>query len=282
MDFSLPAHRTRSRATIRLSWRGVLVIAAVAGYLLLTLGIVFHSPVLTLDADLFGLNLRQNHSDWKPWVTVVELFGQRGPATLVFLPLFVWMAWRGRTTRPLVMLGASLILLNLSVGVVKLATGRLGPRQTSGTHDVFVGGNIYPSGHVSNAVVLYGLIAILAVNHRKIIAVLAVLLSVAVGLGTVYLDTHWFSDVVGGWFAGVLVLLALPSIMPTAQRWTDSLIARARRRFGRGDAEAPVVVQPDGVADVQAVRIDVPGAQTTRQHEKNRQKEKSTPVSSEA
>lgn len=282
MDFSLPAHRTRSHATIRPSWRGVLLTAALAGYLLLTLGIVFRSPVLTLDADLFGLNLRHNHSGWKPWVKVVELFGQRGPANLTFLPFFIWMAWRNRTTRPLVMLGTSLILLNLSVGVVKLVIGRLGPRETGNTHDVFVDGNIYPSGHVSNAVVLYGLIAILVVNHRKIIAGLAVLLSVAVGLGTVYLDTHWFSDVVGGWFAGVVVLLALPSIMPFAQRWTDSLIARARRRFGHSDVEARAVAQPGGVADVRGVRIDAPRTEKSRQNEKTRQTETTTPVSSEA
>ena len=77
--------------------------------------------------------------------------------------------------------------------VVKLATGRVGPRQTHNTHDILAGGDIYPSGHVSNAVVLYGLIALIAITYRKLAVSAAVFLSVTVGLGTVYLDTHWFS-----------------------------------------------------------------------------------------
>ena len=59
------------------------------------------------------------------------------------------------------MLGTALVLLNVSVGVVKYAIGRLGPMHgtDSDVHDIFAGGNIYPSGHVSTAVVLYGLLA---------------------------------------------------------------------------------------------------------------------------
>ena len=35
---------------------------------------------------------------------------------------------------------------------------------------------------------------------------------------TVYLGTHWLSDVVLGWAAGVLVLLALPWLEPAMAR----------------------------------------------------------------
>ena len=44
------------------------------------------------------------------------------------------------------MLGTALLVLNLSVGVVKLATGRLGPLPRTNVHAVFEGGNIFPSG----------------------------------------------------------------------------------------------------------------------------------------
>jgi membrane-associated phospholipid phosphatase len=84
---------------------------------------------------------------------------------------------------------------------------------------------------VSNTVVLYGLIAWIALTHRRFAIGAAAFLSVTVGLGTVYLDTHWFSDVVGGWIAGALVLLVLPSVMPTAQRWTDAAIGWVRTRW---------------------------------------------------
>lgn len=238
MEFSLLASRARRRAAgsvwpVSVRVWAMLTAVVVVAYLLLTLGIMFRSPVLTFDGYLAGLDLLHQHHDLKPYIFYYVMLGQRGPATLAFLPFFFWVAWRDRTSRPLVMLLTSLILLNISVGIVKLATGRLGPRQSSNTHDLFVGGNIYPSGHVSNTVVLYGVIALLVVNRRKLAAFGAAFLSVTVGLGTVWLGTHWFSDVVGGWLAGALVLLALPVVMPTAQRWSDRLVARIRRRFGR-------------------------------------------------
>jgi hypothetical protein len=78
-------------------------------------------------------------------------------------------------------------------------------------------------------------VAWIAVKYRKTLIAMAVFLSVTVGLGTVYKNTHWFSDVVGGWFAGGLVLLALPWVMPTAERWTETVLAKlaARRALRR-------------------------------------------------
>ncbi len=217
----------------RPSRRLVVFALLVVVYVAVTVGVVHRSPLLTLDTDLFRLDLKARFPQWRDFVKYYVMFGQRGPATLVFLPWFCWVAWRNRTPRPLTMLGAALVLLNLSVGVVKLLTGREGPLQTHNVHDVFVGGNIYPSGHVSNAVVLYGLVAMIAVNHKRVATVVAVFLSITVGLGTVYRDTHWFSDVIGGWIAGSLVLIALPWAMPFVDRLTDRVLAYLEPRWTR-------------------------------------------------
>jgi membrane-associated phospholipid phosphatase len=190
--------------------------------------------MLSLDQYLAGLHLKMHHPGFRPWINGYVMFGQRAPATLTFLPLFFWMAWRERSKRPLVMLGTALVLLNLTVGVVKYATGRVGPMHVGDArvHDIFAGGNIYPSGHVSNAVVLYGLAAWIVVPRlRRIAITLAVLLSVTVGLSTVYLRTHWFSDVIGGWLAGSLVLLSLPTVLPFAERQVDRALDWLRGRF---------------------------------------------------
>jgi membrane-associated phospholipid phosphatase len=104
----------------------------------------------------------------------------------------------------------------------------LGPRATHQVNAVFEGGDIFPSGHVSNAVVLYGVIAMLAVSHRRLITAFAVFASVTVGLSTIYLDTHWMTDVLGGWLAGALVLIVLPWVMPYTERIADVVIRRAR------------------------------------------------------
>jgi membrane-associated phospholipid phosphatase len=203
-----------------------------AVYLALTICVIVYSPVLSLDKAIFDLHLQTRAPGYKHFVEDYVMLGQRGPATLLSLPFFFWVAWRERSTRPLVQLVTALVLLNFTVGVVKYAVGRIGPFYQTDVHDVFVGGNIYPSGHVSNAVVLYGLAAcLLPARVRTASITLAAWICVSVGLGTVYLRTHWFSDVVGGWLAGSLVLLSLPMLMPTAQRWTDNALAWARRRW---------------------------------------------------
>lgn len=213
--------------------RAYAFVVVLVVYVLYTLAVIYKSPVLELDTEIRRIRRSMDQS-WRPFVQYYVAFGQRGPSTLVFLPFFIWIAWRKRSAQPLVLLGTALIMLNLSVGIVKIITGRLGPRHTWDSHAIFAGGNIYPSGHVSNTVVLYGLIAWIALEYRRTLVVAAVWLSVSVGLGTVYLNTHWLSDIVGGWLAGALVLLALPWVMPSAERVVAGAVSWWRNRRGRG------------------------------------------------
>jgi membrane-associated phospholipid phosphatase len=225
-----------------------------AVYVGLTICVLVPStPVLALDQYLAALHLKQHHPEYRTWINHYVMFGQRGPATLAFLPVFLWVTWRTRSKRPLVLLGTALVLLNFTVGVAKYATGRVGPMFHSDrdVHLIFAGGNIYPSGHVSNAVVLYGLIAWILPRFRKQAIAVAVFLSVTVGLSTVYLRTHWFSDVVGGWLAGSLVLLSLPTALPYVERWVERVQAWAvhryallRRNLRRRREPGPAVARP--------------------------------------
>jgi membrane-associated phospholipid phosphatase len=191
--------------------------------------VIPNSPVLRLDTYLLDSPWRTRHHSWRPWVLTIVGFGQRWIVTYALQVIIVWAAFRSRSLRPLVMFATALILLNGSVGVVKYGFGRIGPAHQSNVHDIFVvGGNIFPSGHVSNAVVMYGVLAWALPPLRRALVALAVVISLAVGIGTVFLRTHWFSDVVGGWIAGGLVLLALPTFMPWAERFADQLVAWIR------------------------------------------------------
>lgn len=236
--------------TGRMPWRAIVFTVLLVAYVLLTLGVVFHSPILSLDQHLQSLNIRHRYPVWDRPLNDYAMLGQRAPSTLVALPWFLWRAWRQRSARPLVLLGTGLLLLNVSVGAVKLATGRVGPLRTHHAHDVFVGGNIYPSGHVSNTVVLYGLIAWIAVKHRRLLIAGVVFLAASVGMTTIFLDTHWFSDVLGGWLAGALVLVALPTVMPYSERAFDAAWGRTVRlwRALRGRPAPQPVPPPDGTA----------------------------------
>jgi membrane-associated phospholipid phosphatase len=199
-----------------------------AVYLALTVAVVLRSPVLRIDDWVADIAWRQDYPSWLDPVRFVVDFGQRRPVAQFIVPLLLLAAWRMRSSRPMVTLVVAFLALNLSVGVVKLATGRLGPRG-NGVTDVFAGGDIYPSGHVSNAVVMYGLLAMFVPRrHRLKAAVAAGVLAVVIGLGTLYLKTHWVTDVAGGWLAGGLVLCSLPWLTPPAQRLVDRSFSRKR------------------------------------------------------
>jgi membrane-associated phospholipid phosphatase len=185
-------------------------IAVLGAYIALTAAVVLGSPLDVIDRAAAMSDLAHRFPDAAPWVLHYVVLGQRGPSSHVAFVYLAWRAVRQRSWRPLVLLVTALTMLNLTVGTVKIAIGRLGPALTMHPRAVFDGGDIFPSGHTSNAVVIFGVVAMVAVEHRKAMVALAVTVATTVGLSTIFLDTHWVTDVLGGWFAGALVLLALP------------------------------------------------------------------------
>jgi membrane-associated phospholipid phosphatase len=221
----------RRRRFRRPSFRVVAAAVLILIYAVLTVGVLIGSDVDGMDTLVF------RWAGTKPWPGMYDLvswwvlLGQRAICCGIAAAWFVWVAVRRRDLRPLLTFVVVTLVLNVTVGVVKLAIGRLGPLQLGqnagniGASRVFDDGTIFPSGHTSNAVVIWGLLALLAVRHRRVWAAVAGILAVTVGLSTIYLGTHWVSDVVAGWAAGGLVLLAVPAMTPVVD-WLERLVAR--------------------------------------------------------
>ncbi len=196
-----------------------LFLITLGAYIALTAAVVFGSPLDIIDRVAAASDLAKRFPDATPWVLHYVMLGQRGPSSHVAFVYLVYRAIRQRSWRPLALFITSLTMLNVTVGSIKLATGRLGPALTTHPRAVFDGGDIFPSGHTSNAVVIFGVLAMIAVEHRRAWIALAVFVSTTVGLSTIFLDTHWVTDVLGGWLAGALVLLALPATYGLLERW---------------------------------------------------------------
>lgn len=84
----------------------------------------------------------------------------------------------------------------------------------------------FPSGHAMGSLVGYGMLAyvlmLLARGKRdtqRWIAIGAAALILAIGLSRLYLGVHYFSDVVGGYAAGLLLLSACVSVVELGRRW---------------------------------------------------------------
>lgn len=199
-------------------WWLPAVTALAAAYTLLTLLVLAGSSLTDLDGYIYDLHLVPIDSDLRLPVQLWVFFGQRAPAMIISGLVAVWCARRARSVRPLVMYGLAAVGFVTSVLALKHVTGRVGPRYTDIAHTVWDGGNIFPSGHVTGTVVMYGLIALLAPQaHRRLMTMVAVVLSVTVGVGTTALNLHWATDVVGGWLNGALVLLVVWAITPRVE-----------------------------------------------------------------
>jgi membrane protein DedA with SNARE-associated domain/membrane-associated phospholipid phosphatase len=87
-----------------------------------------------------------------------------------------------------------------------------------------VGGWSFPSGHAMGSLVAYGMLAYLLIREgygrRRRLAVIAcaALLILLIGLSRIYLGVHFFSDVIGGYAAGMVWLAACVSGLEVVRR----------------------------------------------------------------
>ncbi|MER6733465.1 phosphatase PAP2 family protein [Streptomyces puniciscabiei] len=254
--------------------RVVLFTATLAFYLAIVWAVVITSWLVRLDWQVMFFRPYQQWPQIHAFLDYYVVLGQRGPTAVMVAAWLGWRSWRQHTLRPLLTLAASLLLLNITVGAAKYGMGRLGPHYATviGSNEMMRGGDIFPSGHTANAVVTWGILAYLASTPRarRWLSALSAVTSLGVGMTTVYLGTHWLSDVLLGWAAGLLILLALPWFEPLIAKAEDALFDlrdRWRARRGRPVPEpvvpvTPVVLRPRGAPAEQPAPAPEPVAST--------------------
>ncbi|THA74208.1 phosphatase PAP2 family protein [Streptomyces sp. A0642] len=214
-----------------------------AFYLAIVIAVLMSSWLVALDWKVMLFRPYQQWPGIHAFLDYYVVLGQRGPTAVMVACWLGWRSWRQHTLRPLLTLGASLLLLNVTVGAVKIGLGRLGPHYATqiGSAELFAGGDIFPSGHTANAVVTWGILAYLAATPRarRYLSAMSAIVSLGVGLTTVYLGTHWLSDVVLGWAAGLLILLGLPWAEPMITRAENWIFAAREWLSARGRTVAP-------------------------------------------
>ncbi|MDX3259113.1 phosphatase PAP2 family protein [Streptomyces sp. NPDC093228] len=218
--------------------RVVLLSATLAFYTAIVWAVVVSSWLVRLDWQVMFFRPYQQWPQIHAFLDYYVVLGQRGPTAVMVAAWLGWRSWRQHTLRPLLTLGAALLLLNITVGAAKYGMGRLGPHYATviGSNEMWHGGDIFPSGHTANAVVTWGILAYLASTPRarRWLSAISAVTSLGVGLTTVYLGTHWLSDVLLGWAAGLLILLALPWFEPLIARAESAILdLRDRRRSSR-------------------------------------------------
>ena len=153
-------------------------------------------------------DLRDSDAYWPVWAFTQA--GGRGFILIVLAALVGWLAWRRRTLVPLVRVVAALVLLTTVVYAVKYGTGRTAPAYPGSFFHR--DGASYPSGHVANAVLMWGVARWQVVEYglserlQRAAWALSLLGPVATGVAMVALDFHWVTDAVVGAAVGILLL----------------------------------------------------------------------------
>jgi membrane-associated phospholipid phosphatase len=203
--------RTRVVSIGRPPW-WLMLAALVVGALItadLLTGGVLERLDLRISHAIGGWGLRDSAA--YPLVWAVTQLGGRATILGVLAILVGYLAWSRRTWVPLLRVLLALGTLTLGVYALKHGTGRTAPGHPD---EVFfhIDGASFPSGHVANAVIMWGVARWLAVEYglpgrvQRAFWWLSVVGPVATGLSMVSLDFHWLTDAIVGGAVGIVLL----------------------------------------------------------------------------
>ncbi len=195
----------------------------------MTADVLEHGLLTRVDHDVSRQMVHWNirHSAAKPAVYVLTLFGQRGTVLGVTIPVIAWLTWRSRTSGPLMRYVVALVLLTVAVYALKDITERAAPPVDS-LH--LAGAASFPSGHLTNATLMWGVTwwSALSVGAEaplvRVLGVIRFLGPVCVVIGMTLLDYHWISDFVAGLCVAVILLWVV--LHPAWQSAVDRVDAR--------------------------------------------------------
>lgn len=188
-----------------------------AGFILVTQQVIINGPLIALDAKIANA-ARTDFPSWIDFILMrIDDLGLRGLTGSALMIAAIYISKRFKTWRPLNLAILSLITLNLTVGLAKLLIGRTKPQLNVDL--IYAGGLSYPSGHASNAILSWGVLAYLIYRYAhvdryrgRLASAGVALISLSVCVVSLFRNTHWLSDLVGGLFIGTALLVMVIAV----------------------------------------------------------------------
>ena len=193
-----------------LRWSALLFV----GFLAVTQQVLSNGPLVNFDRDVNRTHRPQLDGFAGFLLRRLDDLGARWLTTVILIIAASYIAYKFKTWRPLNLAILSLLALNFVVGVFKIFLGRTKPRD--GIDLLHAGGMSYPSGHASNAVLAWGILAYIIYRYARIdryqgrlASAGVVVISLTVCVVSLIRHTHWFTDLLGGLFIGSALLVAV-------------------------------------------------------------------------
>lgn len=215
-------NQRRNEMVRALKWAGLLFF----GFLIVTQQVISNGPLIHLDAKIFNAARPHLTKLEKLLLLRIDNLGLRGVTATILLITAFFIARRFKSWRPLNLSVLALLALNLVVGLAKLGVGRTKPKLNVDL--VYAGGLSYPSGHASNAILTWGVLAYILYRYSHPNAWHPLAMGVAAGAFTVgvcvvsaFRNTHWLSDLLGGLFIGgalLVLVIAVDRFVPSKKQ----------------------------------------------------------------
>jgi membrane-associated phospholipid phosphatase len=203
----------RAEMNRALQWSAIMLF----GFLLVTHQVIINGPLVHLDAIIANADRPKLGDGVNNFLMVIDDLGLRGVTAPILLISAFLISRRFKSFRPLNLSILSLVALNLVVGLAKLGFGRTKPRLNVDL--LHFGGLSYPSGHAANALLTWGLLSylIFRYTHKEPfegmrLNWLVVLITTSVCVVSLFRNTHWLTDLIGGLFIGGALLVAVIAV----------------------------------------------------------------------
>ena len=201
---------SKIRSLISIIRLGGLAVAALAMWGFATIAQeVWEKETYAFDTSIL-LYLRSLHDPLRDRVMLaLTFFGEPNLllALSVSLGIMLWVRKHRSEARTIAVAGAGAIGLNI---LLKQLFARARPQLWERTVDVKF--YSFPSGHAMISMVIYGLLGYLLGSRfpkqRWWIYSLTVILVAVIGLSRLYLGVHWPTDIIAGYTAGLVWLIA--------------------------------------------------------------------------
>lgn len=187
------------------------------GFIVVTQQVITNGQLIALDAKIANAG-RTDFPSWIDFMLMrIDDLGLRGLTATALMIAAIYIARRFKTWRPVNLAILSLLALNLTVGLAKLLIGRTKPQLNVDL--IYAGGLSYPSGHASNALLSWGVLAYLIYRYAhvdryrgRLASTGVALISLSVCVVSLFRNTHWLSDLVGGLFIGAALLVMVIAV----------------------------------------------------------------------
>ena len=187
------------------------------GFLIITQQVIVNGPLIEIDKWIHDLERPEFRGIGGFIIRRLDDLGLRSVTATALLIAAFYIARRFKTWRPLNLAILSILSLNIVVGFFKFWLGRTKPK--AGIDLLHFGGMSYPSGHASNALLTWGILAYLIYRYAhvnryrgRLASAGVATISLTVCIVSLVRDTHWFSDLLGGLFVGAALLVLIIAI----------------------------------------------------------------------